>query len=83
MTKLTMWNDLPQSTHEEITHQILSSNNTKIIDLGDVIGHLKSNMPADDFLKMWDGVEILFAVLTESFNTKQCEVKMIISEAKK
>lgn len=82
MTKLTLWDDLPTTTDSEITKQILSSNMTKIVDLGDVIGFLKSNMPEDDFETLWTGVEQLLSVLTESFDGNRCKVKMIISHSK-
>jgi hypothetical protein len=83
MTKLTMWDDLPTSDSKEITAQLLSNPNSVIFDLGDVVGHLKENMPPTEFEKMWDGVEMLLVVLTEQFGHNKCEVKMIVSEVTK
>ena len=83
MTRLTLWDDLPQSTNQHITEQIITCDNTYIYDLGDVVAYLKENMPQQEFDTMWAGIEMLMAVITEKYNTTSIEAKMVVSQVKK
>ena len=80
MTKLTLFDNIPQCSGSQITEQMLKySESTHIYDLGDLTNYMKENVREDIFEEYWQGLQILLRIINEKYIGRQVEIKLVVS----